>query len=87
MSGGRAGPPLTQKSRVYDVMLVTRIRCVVSLKCQYPMLKCPYQVDERLRMTLQEFTAQVLADREAQRKANLAKSQAFLATLSKKEGK
>lgn len=43
-------------------------------------------IRERLRMTLEEFTAQVLADREAQRKANLAKSQAFLATLSK-EGK
>lgn len=40
-------------------------------------------------MTLQEFQAQVLAQREAQRKANLAKSQAFLATLaqSAKESK
>jgi hypothetical protein len=37
-------------------------------------------------MNLQEFQALVLAEREAQRKENLAKSQAFLATLSK-EGK
>lgn len=37
-------------------------------------------------MNLEEFKAQVLAQREAQRKENLAKSQAFLATLSK-EGK
>lgn len=37
-------------------------------------------------MNLAEFTAQVLAEREAIRLENLAKSQAFLATLSK-EGK
>lgn len=34
-------------------------------------------------MTLEEFTALVLAEREAQRKENLAKSQMFLSTLSK----
>ena len=33
-------------------------------------------------MNLAEFTAQVLAEREAQRQANLEKSQAFLATLA-----
>lgn len=42
-------------------------------------------------MNLQDFQAQVLAQREAQRKVNLAKSQAFLATLAQaldvKEGK
>ncbi len=37
-------------------------------------------------MTLEEFKALVLAEREAQRKENLAKSQALFATLSK-EGK
>lgn len=36
-------------------------------------------------MNLDEFRAQVLAQREAQRQANLAKSQAFLATLAKTE--
>lgn len=34
-------------------------------------------------MTLEEFTALVLAEREEQRKENLAKSQQFLLTLSK----
>ena len=34
-------------------------------------------------MNLTEFQALVLAEREEQRKANLAKSQAFLASLSK----
>lgn len=41
-------------------------------------------------MTQDEFRALVLAQREAQRKENLAKSQAFLATLApaiSKEGK
>lgn len=33
-------------------------------------------------MNLDEFRQQVLAEREAQRKANLAKSQPFLATLA-----
>ena len=33
-------------------------------------------------MNLAEFQAHVTAQREAQRKANLAKSQAFLATLA-----
>jgi hypothetical protein len=37
-------------------------------------------------MNLQEFAALIAQEREAQRKENLAKSQAFLATLSK-EGK
>lgn len=34
-------------------------------------------------MNLQEFTAQVLAEREAVRLSNLEKSKAFLATLAK----
>ena len=42
-------------------------------------------------MDIQEFRAQVLAERDVQRRENLAKSQAFLATLAKsiqeKEGK
>ena len=37
-------------------------------------------------MTLEEYRAYVMAQREAQRKENLAKSQALFATLSK-EGK
>ena len=36
-------------------------------------------------MTIEEFRTQILAEREAQRKENLAKSQAFLASISKED--
>lgn len=54
-------------------------------QCQTPSLVLDNK-ERLIKMTLDEFKDLVAQEREAQRKENLAKSQALFATLSK-EGK